>query len=118
MQALLAQRVELDAKIAAQRAILRKNVVEQIVTLMREYEIGIREIETRVGSQERGRIAPRRRVEPRYWDPETGATWSGRGRRPRWMNGRDPEGFRITSSDFAADGRGKQDEPEGDGIGE
>ncbi|WP_433960877.1 H-NS family nucleoid-associated regulatory protein [Burkholderia pyrrocinia] len=56
---------------------------------MQEYEITVREIESRTSR------ASSRRVEPRYWDPQTGATWSGRGKRPRWMNGRDPEEFRL-----------------------
>lgn len=39
-------------------------------------------------------------VEPKYRDPETGTTWSGRGRMPRWMAeavdaGRSREEFRI-----------------------
>ena len=34
-------------------------------------------------------------VAPKYRDPETGATWSGRGRTPRWMAGKDPAQFTI-----------------------
>ncbi|MBR8334164.1 H-NS histone family protein [Burkholderia ambifaria] len=94
LEALLAQRAELDAKIAEQRAIRRNDVIEEIVALMREYEIAIREVEVRLAIDLHiGRV--RRRVDPRFWDPQTGATWSGRGKRPRWMNGRDPEEFRL-----------------------
>jgi DNA-binding protein H-NS len=35
------------------------------------------------------------KVAPKYRDPNTGKTWSGRGVRPTWMNGSDPEQFRI-----------------------
>ncbi|AIO68735.1 H-NS histone family protein [Burkholderia oklahomensis] len=32
---------------------------------------------------------------PRYRDPETGATWTGRGRAPAWIAGQDRERFLI-----------------------
>jgi len=32
---------------------------------------------------------------PRYRDPATGATWSGRGREPRWILGKDRSAFEI-----------------------
>lgn len=31
----------------------------------------------------------------RYRDPVSGATWSGRGRAPRWLDGKDREAFAI-----------------------
>lgn len=34
--------------------------------------------------------------EVRYRDPESGATWSGRGRMPRWLAGKDREQFSVT----------------------
>jgi DNA-binding protein H-NS len=34
-------------------------------------------------------------VQPKYRDPETGATWSGRGVAPRWIAGKDREAFLI-----------------------
>lgn len=41
-----------------------------------------------------------RRVPPKYRDPQTGATWAGRGQMPRWMTrrveqGAKPEDFLI-----------------------
>lgn len=32
---------------------------------------------------------------PKFRDPETGATWSGRGRAPGWLAGKDREQYRI-----------------------
>lgn len=34
-------------------------------------------------------------VAPKYRDPETGKTWSGRGRAPTWLKGRNKEEFVI-----------------------
>ncbi|MFM0472009.1 H-NS histone family protein [Paraburkholderia strydomiana] len=35
-------------------------------------------------------------VAPKYRNPETGETWSGRGRAPHWIKDQDLERFRIT----------------------
>ncbi|WP_081071708.1 H-NS family nucleoid-associated regulatory protein [Burkholderia cepacia] len=37
----------------------------------------------------------RAKIRPKYWNPATGATWSGRGKTPRWLIGQDLEKFRI-----------------------
>ena len=34
-------------------------------------------------------------VAPQFKNPETGETWTGRGRAPRWLDGKDREQFRI-----------------------
>ncbi|KAB0636221.1 H-NS histone family protein [Burkholderia stagnalis] len=47
----------------------------------------------------RPRRSPRRGVvQPKYRDPQTGATWSGRGREPLWITGRSREQFLIGPS--------------------
>ncbi|WP_245983177.1 H-NS family nucleoid-associated regulatory protein [Trinickia fusca] len=33
---------------------------------------------------------------PRFRHPDTGETWGGRGPRPRWLKGKDPEQFRVS----------------------
>jgi DNA-binding protein H-NS len=47
-----------------------------------------------------------RRVPPKYRDPETGATWAGRGQMPRWMAQRVKQGARP--EDFLIANRGRQ----------
>jgi len=34
-------------------------------------------------------------VAPKYKDPKSGQTWTGRGRAPRWLEGRDKNQFLI-----------------------
>lgn len=34
-------------------------------------------------------------VAPKYRDPATGATWTGRGKAPKWIEGRDRSKFAI-----------------------
>ncbi|PXX23832.1 MULTISPECIES: H-NS family nucleoid-associated regulatory protein [Burkholderia] len=104
LQTLEAQLSALEARIAVRRAAIRNDVVEQIVKLMREYEITAREVEILLS------VGQRRRIPPRYWDPDTGATWSGRGKRPRWMQGRDPEDFRLEPDSDSAGGDAEKKE--------
>ncbi|WP_390885660.1 H-NS family nucleoid-associated regulatory protein [Burkholderia territorii] len=33
---------------------------------------------------------------PRYFDPVSGAIWSGRGREPHWIRGKDRRQFELT----------------------
>ncbi|KWO52150.1 hypothetical protein WM28_11820 [Burkholderia ubonensis] len=40
----------------------------------------------------------KRSVAPKYWNPQTGQTWSGRGRQPRWLAGKDREQYRIRAA--------------------
>jgi DNA-binding protein H-NS len=47
------------------------------------------------------------KVAPKYRDPETGATWAGRGARPRWMqayvkDGRSPDEFAVAGATAGA----------------
>lgn len=37
----------------------------------------------------------KRKVEPKYRDPETGKTWTGRGKPPKWMSGVNRDDFKI-----------------------
>lgn len=34
-------------------------------------------------------------AQPKYRDPASGQTWTGRGRAPRWLDGKNKEEFRI-----------------------
>ena len=36
-------------------------------------------------------------VAPQFKNPETSETWTGRGRAPRWLDGKDKEQFRMTN---------------------
>jgi DNA-binding protein H-NS len=62
------------------------------------------------GKKARG--GPRGAVAPKYRDPETGATWAGRGLKPRWLtaaikSGKSLESFAITAGK-ATRGKGRK----------
>ncbi|MCA8143596.1 H-NS histone family protein [Burkholderia multivorans] len=82
-QELLAQRTALEAEIDAAKGAARANALTNVRQLISEFNINSREI---YGVH---RQSARRRPDPKYRDPETGATWSCRGRPPAWIEGKD-----------------------------
>ena len=42
-----------------------------------------------------GDTAPAKPADPKYRDPVTGKTWSGKGKRPKWFDARRTEDFLI-----------------------
>ncbi|NTX25707.1 H-NS histone family protein [Burkholderia pyrrocinia] len=73
-------------------------IAERVMELLAENGVPIRD----VLAQHHGDRRLRSPVKPKYWNPKTGVTWSGRGRMPRWLVGQDLERFRITSPDEAS----------------
>lgn len=89
---LMAELIELDKRIAKARAKARKEAMEQIAALMFEFDIKPNEL--RRPRNIRYNVQPTR---PRYRDPVTGATWTGRGHKPTWIAGKDERLFLIES---------------------
>ena len=88
---LLAQRAQLDHEIEVLRRAERTGVIERIRAMMGEYQITPAELDER---RDR-RVGLRSPAAPKYRDPITGQTWSGRGKLPRWLAGKDREQYRL-----------------------
>ncbi len=96
---LLAEKQALEAKLNEVRANEVAAVIEQIRQLMADYELTVEDIAPK---RRRGRPAgsgasaaqKTSALPPKYLDPKTGKTWSGRGRAPAWL-GKRPERFLI-----------------------
>ena len=90
---------ELDAQLAAlqlQREEVRRNelksAVDQVRKLVSDYGL----TEQDVFPPARGRsVSAGSKVAPKYRDPATGATWTGRGKAPKWIDGQDRNKFAI-----------------------
>lgn len=89
-QELLAKRAALEAEINAAKGTARTTALSDVRQLVSEFGISSREI---YGVH---RKSTRRRPDAKYRDPETGATWSGRGRPPAWIDGKDRVLFEIS----------------------
>ncbi|AKM45403.1 histone [Burkholderia contaminans] len=88
---LLAQRAAIDAKIEAVKSEERSTALKEVKRLVGEFAFSTREI---FGVS---KARTRKAAEPRYRDPGTGATWSGRGRPPAWIAGKDRTQFQIAA---------------------
>ena len=84
---------KLEKQKAALQANRRKPVIAEIIKSMREYGITHEEITAAYGSGRKTRVAKKaaavaagKPVAAKYRNVETGDTWSGRGKPPRWLS--------------------------------
>jgi DNA-binding protein H-NS len=96
---LLAKQEELDKQLADAKARETRVVLLEIVQKMREYNISLNELMGRkTGAKPAAEAAAGAAAsEPvaKYREPVTGATWSGRGRAPHWIAGKNRDDFLI-----------------------
>ncbi|WP_233827884.1 H-NS histone family protein [Paraburkholderia sp. ZP32-5] len=94
---LLAQREKLEKQIEEAKSREYAEVLNEIKQKMADYGISLSELGG--GRAPKGAAAkasrPRAGVAPKYRDPDSGSTWSGRGKPPRWIAGLDREKFLI-----------------------
>lgn len=95
---LIAKKSALEAQIEEARVTEVASVIEQVRGLMAQYGLSPEDVAPR---RRRGRPAGaasaatrKEPLPPKYLDPKTGKTWSGRGRAPAWL-GKRPERFLI-----------------------
>ena len=88
---LLAQKAALDAQIEAARKAENAEAIAQVKALVAEHRLTQQDI---FGGAKRGRKASGS-VAPKYKDPISGATWSGRGKAPKWIEGQDRGQYSI-----------------------
>nr|WP_315594230.1 H-NS histone family protein [uncultured Cupriavidus sp.] len=95
---LIAEKAALEAKLVEVRAAEVSGVIEKIQGLMADYGLTVEDI---AAKRRRGRPAKaasdgtaKAALPPKFLDPKTGKTWSGRGRAPAWL-GKNPKRFLI-----------------------
>ncbi|MEB2401770.1 MAG: H-NS histone family protein [Alcaligenaceae bacterium] len=88
-------------KLQRQAEALRGPVIASIVKTMREYDITPDDVSaayakksTHVRAKKAAPAAPgaKRSVPVKYRHPETGQSWTGRGKAPRWLTSAEAEG--------------------------
>lgn len=90
---LMAQKAKLEAQLEAARAQELETVTLQVRQIIEDYGLTAEDIGL---SPRRGRRAGTKAVAAaKYLDPKTGATWSGRGRAPAWIVGKNRDRFLI-----------------------
>lgn len=88
-QELLAQRQQLDREIEAAQAAQRAEALRQIRALVAEAGLTAADVFPPKKSASAGPVAAK------FRDPETGAQWTGRGKEPTWIRGKDRAPFLI-----------------------
>lgn len=86
---LLARKAELEAQIAQAQAEHKAEGISAARALIAEH--GLTAADVFPAAKAKGSVGV-----AKYRDPATGATWTGRGKPPNWINGKDRAPFLIT----------------------
>ena len=90
---LIAQKEALEAQIEAARQAEVADAVAKVRALVEAHKLTVKDV---FGSSKRGsKSGGGSKVAPKYKDPATGATWTGRGKAPKWIDGKDRSKFAI-----------------------
>jgi DNA-binding protein H-NS len=92
-QDLLKQRDALSEQIEQARKRETSDAVARVRALMQEYQLSPNDIFP-AGRKARAK-GMGMKVSPKYRDPATGQTWTGRGKAPKWIADRDRTPFLI-----------------------
>jgi DNA-binding protein H-NS len=87
---LLAQAEELDRQIASAREVEAARALAEIRAKIAEFDFTVEDVFSTNKTRKQ-----RERSGPKYRDSESGATWSGLGRQPGWIKGKDRAAFVV-----------------------
>lgn len=88
LQELLAQKEALEQQIAQIKKAERADALQNARSLIDTFDLTVDEL---FGKQK----SIGKAVAVKYRNPETGETWTGRGRAPRWLDGKNREDFAV-----------------------
>lgn len=91
---LLKQREALDLQISEARKAALNDAISQARTLVAKFELTPQDVFP-AGRAARPAATTGAKVAPKYRNPATGQTWTGRGKPPRWIQNENREQFAI-----------------------
>ena len=92
---LIQQREALEAQIAQARQTEVADAIAKVKALIIEFELIAQDIFSIAKRGPKAGNASKNPVAPKYSDPVTGQTWTGRGKAPKWIDGKDRAQFVI-----------------------
>lgn len=84
---LIAQKAAIEQQIIELRKRDKQTAISRIKEIATEYDLTAEDIF--------GKKAIKPKLEPKYRDPVSGKTWTGRGMPPRWLDGQNRDEFLI-----------------------
>ena len=99
LQELLAQKAALEKQIAETQRQERTEAIAKVKSLMAEYGLTATDIAGATKAAPSPRASAGKKVAPKYRNPTTGDTWTGRGLQPNWLKEALSSGKKLT--DFA-----------------
>ena len=92
---LLKQREALEQQISEARRRELSDAVAQVRSLVAEYGLTAQDVFPAGRSSTRASSTSGTKVAPKYRNPATGQTWTGRGKAPKWIQTENREHFAI-----------------------
>lgn len=88
---LVARKIELDKRIEEMRHTEAKEALATIKQLIETFGFTSQQVFP-------WKPEEKKKVEAKYYDPESGASWSGRGKPPKWIEGKDRSQYEIKTA--------------------
>jgi DNA-binding protein H-NS len=92
---LIQQRAALEQQIAAARVRETADAVAKARALVADFDLTADDIFPPSGKVRSTAKKPSGKVAPKYRNPQTGETWTGRGKAPKWIQDKDRAAFVI-----------------------
>lgn len=92
---LLKQREALEQQITEARRRELSDAVTQVRNLIQEYGLSAQDVFPAAGGTRARSSTSGVKVAPKYRNPATGQTWTGRGKPPKWIQNENREQFAI-----------------------
>ncbi|WP_040327731.1 H-NS histone family protein [Acidovorax delafieldii] len=86
---LLAQKESLDKQIEIARKAEAARALASVREMVQEFGFTAQQVFPWTPEEQKKRVAAK------YYDPSSGATWTGRGKPPKWIEGKDRDQFLI-----------------------
>lgn len=91
---LIAQRDALDAQIAQTKQLELAGAIQQVRDLMEQYGLTAADLSS-TRAPRGSKVKAASKVAAKYQDKDTGATWSGRGLKPKWLSSKIEAGAKL-----------------------
>ena len=92
---LRAKAAEILAQAEQVKAEERQKTIDTVRVMISTYGITAKDLGLDKSPKAKSGPKPGNKVSPKYRDPQSGATWSGRGKTPKWINGADRSQYAI-----------------------